>query len=98
MLIRDPQPEDLALVHDSWYRAVRDNCPAVHGCSREFLIAMLDAVLADSRWRVAILCPDEDIPDEIASWAVWRSPTEIFWISTNCPSLRPTIRCGLRLA
>jgi len=32
---------------------------------------------------VAILCPDEDIPDEIASWAVWRSPTEIFWISTK---------------
>lgn len=82
MLIREPQPEDLALVHDSFRRAVKDTVTATEGVPAEWLVAQLDRCLTDPRWHVAVLCPDDELPDEIGGWVVWRR-NEVVWLAVK---------------
>jgi len=83
MIFRQPEPADMPLVQDSFWRAVMNTVPAARGVSRAFLVSMLDRCLASPRWQAVILCPDPETPDEIGGWAVWRSPTEILWLSVK---------------
>lgn len=78
LVFRDAEPDDYALVADSFWKAVRE-CPSVWGCRREFVVKMLSDVIIKPEWHVSILC-DDNTPDEILCWGVYKSPSCIFWI------------------
>ena len=80
MIFRQPEPTDMPLIRDSFWRAVMNTVPAARGVPRSFLVSMLDRCMTSPAWKVVILCPDPETPDEIGGWAVWRSPTEILWV------------------
>lgn len=82
MLIRAPQPEDLALVHDSFRKAVKDTVPTTEGVPTGWLVTQLDRCIVDQRWYFAVLCPDETLPDEIGGWLVWRG-NEVVWLAVK---------------
>lgn len=79
MIFREPTKDDFALMADSFWREAQDACP---GVGRLFLVAMLERVIADPRWRLAVLC-DAETPEEVFCWAAWRSRSEVFWISVK---------------
>lgn len=81
LVFRAPDPDDFALVADSFWYGVRE-CPSVFGLPRAFVVGMLNAVVVDPKWNVTILC-DDNQADEILCWCIWQSPTRIFWISVK---------------
>jgi hypothetical protein len=79
MIFREPTPQDFPLIADSFWRGSIESCP---GVGRLFLIAMLERVIRDQEWKIALLC-DESTPEEILCWAIYRNRSEVFWISTS---------------
>ena len=82
MLIRAVQPADMDLIRDSWWRSVQGTCPAADGVPRAFLVDTLDRALT-GRWSIRVLCPDEETPDEVAGWVLYRSPVEVGWVAVK---------------
>jgi hypothetical protein len=80
MIFRDATEADFPLIADSFWRAAIevDSC---HGTGRLFLVTMLERVIRNVHWKIAIAC-DEGTPDEILCWAIWRNRAEIFWVCT----------------
>lgn len=78
MIFREPTPDDFPLIADSFWRSSIESCP---GVGRLFLVSMLERVIRDPVWKISILC-DEETPDEILCWAIYRNRSEVFWIAT----------------
>lgn len=82
MLTARPATEsDLPYVLNSFVQEYKRS-PYADGLTRSQVRALLVAILQKADWACSILCESE-IPDEILSFIVWKSPTEIAWLSTK---------------
>ena len=81
LIFREPTDSDYALVVDSFWRSA-SSVPSCHGLGRLILVGMLEKVIANPAWNVTIMA-DDGAPDEILCWAVYRKPTELFWLSVK---------------
>jgi hypothetical protein len=79
MIFRQAQPSDFPLIADSFWRGAIEHCP---GVGRLFLVSMLERVIRNPAWKIEIMC-DEQTPDEIFCWAIYRNRSEIFWVATS---------------
>ena len=83
---RPATPEDLPYILDTFARSYRQ-APCAEGLGHRQVRELLVRYLLDPAWATTILADDE-VPDEILAFVVWKTPSTIAWIQTKGPYKR----------
>lgn len=82
MLIARPATvDDVAYILKSFVLGFRGS-PYAEGLTHSQIRGLMVALLESASWNATCLVESE-VPDEIISFVVWKSPTEIAWIHTK---------------